>query len=229
VADSLRDLICGEIPEAFFRQLAARQDAIYQEARGMAYAGNWTKPEADTVAPIVRRALFEDEVRRAAKSSGLQPFDMAHAGGNYGYVLVRAGKLIVTAHHVLGPNHFVRPCKSREQNASVNRWLDTLILDGTIELPTLDDASTVNAYLLHGIELEERAQRIFETPFLQVAIPDAELNRYQRNYPIGELIGAYSASPVSSAPITMIPDRATPTINQEKVKSQNRKDNELRS
>jgi hypothetical protein len=154
---------------------------------------------------------------------------MDHAGGNCGYVLVRAGKLIITAHHVLGPNHFVRPCKSRDQNASVNQWLDTLILDGIIELPTLGDASSINAYVLHGIEVEERAQRIFETPFLQVAIPDAELNRYQKNYPIGELIGAYSTSPVATAPITIIPDRATPTINEEKVISQIKKDKESRS
>jgi hypothetical protein len=227
-------MICADVPEQFWRALAARQDAVYQEAKDRAFeTDSWTKPEAETVAPIIRRALFENELRKAAEVAGLRSFDMDHVGKNYGYVLIRAGNLVITAHHVGGPKHFVRPCESRKQNASINRWLDTLILDGILDLPSLDDAETINAYVLHGIEIEERAEQIFETPFLQVAVPDAELSRYQKNYAIGELIGAYtmarSGSAPSGVPITLIPDKAKPSINLDKIRRQATKESERSS
>ena len=157
--DALRDLLLAEIPKEFCTTLSVSQEKLYKEAADRAYQDQgWMKPEGESVEPIVRRALFENAMRTAACDCGLQAINMPHAGGNYSYVLVRAGRVVITAHHVSAPKVFVQPCVSRQQNAAVNRWLDTLLPDGFLDLPSLADAKSINAYILHGMQKEERAR-----------------------------------------------------------------------
>jgi len=124
--DQLQNLIMKSSPAAFWREIPTRQEALYNEARSYSYNKElWEDTEAETVFPIALRAIFENVVRRAAKLTQLKHFNMMHNGENYPYVLVKSGKLVITAHHVAGPNHFVRSAESRKQHAGVNEWLDT--------------------------------------------------------------------------------------------------------
>lgn len=221
MSDLLKDLLCENVPVDFWSTLVRNQEAIYEEARERACTDvKWTAQESESVLPIIRRALFEHELRTAAQDAGLQAFNMQHAGRNYGYVLVRSGRFIITAHHVADPKTFVRPCVSREQNASVNMWLDTIMPEGFLDLPSLAESGSINAYVLHGLETEVRGDEKFENSFLQLAIPDAELSRYQRNYPMHELLGTYSIRKTPTSPVTLIPDRAMPSINKTKIEKQ---------
>src|SRR6266853_4266181 len=105
--DQLRDLIMRSSPQRFWQEIATLQEALYNEAYSYSFnEGLWEKPEAETVLPVVRRALFENVVRHAARVARMESCDMMHKGENYPYVLVKCAKLSMTAHHVPGPGHF---------------------------------------------------------------------------------------------------------------------------
>lgn len=189
----LQQLALTSVPRVFFERLVARQGTLNEEARAMAFSAPWGIPEAEVAYPQNRRGLFENEFRLSAKAAGLDCSDLKHAGDNYGYVLVRAGKLWITSHHVDRPTRFVRPCLSRKQHAAVNQWLDTPYFEELLQElpPKLGDADRVNAYLLNGVVIEERAGKEFPTLFMRLAFPDPDLERYVRNYDVFDLLQLY--------------------------------------
>lgn len=89
---------------------------------------------------------------------------------------------------MINPLDFVRPCGSRHQDASVNRFLDGYYLEGTLQapLPTLQSANGIQLYLLHG-----RRYTSSDSLFTNIAVPDSELSRYQWQRTVPELQQAY--------------------------------------
>jgi hypothetical protein len=218
--DSLQRLILDLVPESFFARLSARQPVLYEEAKAMAVSAPWGDPEAETVFPINRRALMENEVRASARENRLSCADSRHLGDNCGYVLVQAGKLRITAHHVDKPTRFVPPCRSRQQNAAVNAWLDTPYFEELLQElpPKLGDADSAHLYLLHGLVIENRAGKSYSSLFMRVAFPDSELARYVCNYDGLDLLQLYGADGESLAGTPnggggSLPDNARPVIN----------------
>ena len=211
--DPLCSLVMDHSPEAFWKELVSRQTALYKEAHSYSYHGAlWEKPEAETVFPLVRRAMFESTFRSAAKLSGLQTFDLRHES-DYPYVLVKTKKLIMTAHHVEAPGWFVRLAASRKQNAAVNKHLDYYVRSELLlqPLPDLKKCGRVNLYVLHGQQWDDEDEKIF-TPFLQVAIPDVDLTKYSRVYEVRELLQFYAQKAVTPQPEVRVADRAIPRI-----------------
>ena len=217
--DSIRDIILKDIPSGFLERLLTRQEGLYGEAYSVSFDSTlWTDREAETIFPVVRRALFESEFRKAAQTHKLKVHDRQHEGENYGYVLARAGRLRLTAHQVSGPNQFVRPCVSRKQNAAVNRWVDAPPLPGTLQeaLPDLHESGLVNAYILHGRIIEKRGGKKFTTSFLRIGIPDAELTRYRRSYDVPELLQLMAQKATGTLVTPEIADQAQPKFKKEK-------------
>jgi hypothetical protein len=218
--ESLQRLILNSVAESFFARLSARQAVLYEEARAMAFSAPWGNPEAESVFPINRRALMENEVRRSARENKLSCDDSRHLGDNCGYVLVQAGKLRITTHHVDKPTRFVPPCRSRQQNAAVNDWLDTPYFEELLQElpPRLGDADSANVYLLHGLIVEKRAGKSYPSLFMRMAFPDAELARYVCNYDVLDLLQLYGADGESVAGSPnggggSLPDNARPVLN----------------
>jgi len=213
--DPLRDLIMKSSPQRFWQEIASRQEALYNEAYSYSFnEGLWEKPEAETVLPVVRRALFENVVRQAARVARVESLDMMHKGDNYPYVLVKCAKLVMTAHHVPGPCHFVRPAESRKQNAAVNEWLDTWVRQELLirPLPDLRRSGNVNVLILHGQTREKMEGKEISSSFLQLAIPDADLNEYRRIYHVKDLLQSYSQQAVADKVDVRVADRARPAI-----------------
>lgn len=152
----------------------------------------WEEPEAESVFPINRRAIFEGEVRRTCRLLDIPYENSAHHGENYWYVLVRAGDLILTAHHVDRPKRFVRPASSRKQNAAVNRislqpYMEELLLE---PLPKLE--GLINAHVLHGIIKEKVGDQVLTQPFMTLAFPHPEAERYVGAWDISEVLQMYA-------------------------------------
>ncbi|MGB8542750.1 MAG: hypothetical protein WCD49_14045 [Candidatus Acidiferrales bacterium] len=216
--DPLRDLIMEQSPEGFWSELKRRQDALYREAHAYAHHGAlWEAHDALAVFPIVRRAVFESALRSAARSHGLKPYDLFHDGDNYSYVLVKKKKLVITCHHVSSPDSFVRPAKSRKQNAAINEWLDYFtpreLLLGP--LPELRKSGKINLYILHG-QQPANAEKTKYTSFLRIAIPNSELTEYQRTYDVQALLNLYAQRDQDkNVPGLQIADRALPRIKKD--------------
>jgi hypothetical protein len=213
--DRLRDLIIAHSPKGFWQEISLRQEGLYNEAYSLSHQeALWKKPEADTVLPVVRRALFESTIRNAARANALKPFDMMHAGDNYPYVQVRTRRLIITAHYVPAPGHFVRFAESRKQNAAVNGWVDTYARQELLlkPLPKLGSTGAIYLYLLHGQFRDiENGKAIFR-PFLQIAIPDAELEIYRKVYEVRDLLMLYVQREAAAQVNVAISDKAIPRI-----------------
>ena len=201
------------VPDEFFRYIAARQDLLYREAQEMAYRETlWRGPEAAYMVGHFRRALFENLLRESAELSGLSVVDNQHAGDNVGYVLVTAPGTEFTIHSVDNPNRFVRECVSRKQHAAVNRLVDGY-LDGTLRQnpPRLDGEKPVYHLILHGTEERtDESGKLYRSTFLRVAIPDAELKRYRRNYNVPEILQWYASTEVNASKVKSL-DLARPT------------------
>lgn len=218
--ETLEALTIQEVPADFFRQLVSRQPAVYAEANDLALNNpSWRRPEGEMVVPHIRRAVFEHEVRLAAGNANLQHFDLRHAGDNCGYGMVRAGKLAISTHHIAGPNQFVRRCKSRQQHAAVNKFLDQLALDEILvePIPKLEEAGIVYAHLLHGRVIERHGDKEFTQDFLRLAFPDADLQKYSKNYSVLELLQKYAAySGADTAAGGHSEDKVVPILNPKK-------------
>ncbi len=191
--NSLLDHFRQQVPVEFVTEIARRQPLAYQEAVATAYGSPmWTDAEARTLVGDVERAIFENIARVAAKNSGLKTENVDHVGGNCSCVHVYSGNIALTTHRVTERGYFVRPCESRKQSASVNKFLNGYVLDGSLSapLPVLSEANQIRLYVLHGSKLNANKEREF---FVQLAAPDAELARYQWICSFAELQQAYLA------------------------------------
>ena len=215
--DPLLNLFVTSVPESFLQRISDRQPALYREAWEQANDPSWEEQERRYIEPHLRRILMEAELRQAAEDQGFRSFNLPHAASNCDYVLVKAGRIILTAHQVSRSGESVRPCVSRKQNAGVNRWLDELPLEGVLRepLPSLETGASILAYLIHG---RFRVQRKEEEPlnlFMRIAIPESgDLTRYIRNWSIDELMGAYVAMRSDEIPATE--DLVTPRVRQKR-------------
>lgn len=196
----LQQMILNDVPRQMLENLVARQSTIYEEAREMAFRTTlWEQPEAESVFPINRRAIFEGELRRVAKAVGIPYENRKHGGDNYGYVMVQTGSLRITAHHVDHPKRFVRDAMSRAQNRAINRLLLQPCLDGALseKLPRLDGCYV---QILHGLLRERIGGEIRTAPFMTMAFPHAERRKYVDAWDVLEILQLYSAAPVVEIP-----------------------------
>jgi hypothetical protein len=205
----LHRAVLDNIPSDLFSRLKSRQEQIYSEARAMAFETTlWDKPEAESVFPINRRAIFEGELRRTCRVLDIPFKNSVHHGENYWYVLVKSGNLLLTAHHVDRPKRFVRPASSRKQNAAVNRLLlqpciEELLLE---PLPKLD--GLINAHVLHGLIRERVGDRVISQPFMTLAFPHPEIERYVDAWDISEVLQMYATRDSSDVEQTVVVEEA---------------------
>ena len=208
------------VPREFVQWLLERQLPIYQQSIALAFSEQpWTNAEAITVLPIVRRALWEADFRKAAIEHGLKPDNSDHVAKNSSCVLVKADHIILTGHYVDGPNDFVREAESRKQNAGVNKWLnhhiDSRLL--TTPVPALDQRS-IYINVLHGALFPSRGEDVMtvdaSTSFLRFAIPAADSNQYLAgcNWSAQELLAQYAPATAVEPTAKSIPDEAKPSI-----------------
>ena len=190
--DSLQVLFRQTVPVEFVDHLTRRQRWVYEEANRQCYDNPlWTEAEARYILGHTERVLFENEMRKGAVSFGIDWENANHVGDNCTYVKVVSGKFKMTGHRVPCPGYFVRPAESRKQEAAVNRFMDGYVLDGalSIPLPLLKQAKQIAAYILHGTTVDENGEKKL---FLQLAIPDSELDGYRWECSFVDLRQAYS-------------------------------------
>jgi hypothetical protein len=215
VASILLDRFVRTFPKQFLTRLLVRQQALYAQSLASAFDQGWTRAEAMYLLPHFRRVLYESEFRKAAEECDLKAFDSFHAGDNCTYVMVKAEALIITEHYVDGPRQFVRPAKSREQNAAVNNWLDEYTDERllTRPLPKLGRKS-IYLNLLHGCALQESPKGDLsvsaESCFMRIAIPDEESQKYIYNWSVQEILMVYAATSDSAASPQAVKDQAQP-------------------
>ncbi len=202
-------------PSQFLLRLAERQKALYQQSLALSFNESWSRTEGFSVLPANRRALWESEARKTAVECGLKTFDLAHAGDNCSFVIVKADSLLLTVHYVDGPNQLVREAESRKQHAGVNRWLgyyaDERLL--TAPIPKLD-SKPIYLYLLHGARFPSTVNEnllIDETTcFLRVAIPANDTSKYLFNWSVQELLQSYSLAGENRNMSALVEDKAQP-------------------
>ena len=214
MGDAVRDLVIGGSPSAFWKDLVAKQEALYPEAYSYSVHGAlWEKHEAETVLPFVRRAMFENVFRNAARAHGLKAYNMRHVN-DYPYVLVKSKRLVLTAHHVGSPGELVPVAEARKQNAAINKHLDyylraELLLE---PLPSLSKSGRVNVYVLHGQTANAAEEEKGFTSFLYLGVPDTNLTRYSKLYNVRDLLQVYQQREVAADIEIKIADNAIPRI-----------------
>ena len=185
--DAVCILFRREVPEGFLRFIAERQESLYEEALAQCRENPRLKtPEISALAGHAKRAFFEALLRDAAKVNDMPYSDEKHAGGNLGFVSANSSRFRMTAHRVSWPGEFVRPSVSRKQAAAVNDYVGQLVIEfgDLCPYPKLAEAEEINAYILHGDYGNN-------TPFLRVAIPDANLTKYHVNVSLEHLMQGY--------------------------------------
>jgi hypothetical protein len=206
----LQQLLLDHVPPSLFKHLSDRQPMLYEEASGIAYNSTlWEKPEAETLFPILRRAVMEGELRRIARREGLICEDCRHNADNYGYLVVKAGPLLLTAHHVSSAMQVARPCLSRKQHSAVN----DIILQPYFEellsepLPALD---AVYGNILHGVIHRSVEGKTVPEPFMTISFPHPKKARHVAAWSVGDLLQLYSSTPspasVESSSTVVLPD-----------------------
>jgi hypothetical protein len=202
----LQQAVLDNVPAQFFFRLLQRHEAIYAEARQYAFGtALWDAPEAESVFPIARRAIFEGESRRIAKSLSIPHEDCLHHGFNYGYLLLKPGRMLLTMHHVDRPKRFVRPCSSRKQNAGVNRLLLNPYFEELLLAPIPEIATGLNAHVLHGLIRETINGEVMTKPFMTLAFPHPEENTYVDAMDIREVIQLFSSNDALSDDTVVMP------------------------
>ncbi len=188
VPQTVLEHLLNSIPAAFFEHLAARQSFVYEEVRESVNDPRYTPVEGRYLAGYLRRSLMENLFRQAANASGLKWQDVMHPQGRFSCVHIYAANFHLTTHYVSNPGDFVRPCASRQQDASVNKFLDGYYLRGSLlaPLPTLESARAIQLYLLHGKRFINT-----ESLFINLALPDSELSKYQWQRTLPEIQQAY--------------------------------------
>ena len=185
--DAVHILFRQEVPEGFLRFIAERQVLLNEDALAQCRENTRLRaPEISALIGHTKRAFFEALVRDAAEANKLDYSDEMHAGGNLGFVVVRSGRFRMTAHRVSWPREFVRPSVSRAQAAAVNNYVGQLVIEfgDRCPFPKLAEAEEINVYLLHG-------EHDDDTPFLRVAVPDANLTKYHWNLSLDSLMQGY--------------------------------------
>jgi hypothetical protein len=216
--DSLQLHFRKSVPVAFIARLIQRQEWIYEEARQQCFNGTlWSKAEARWMLGDTERAIFESEMRKAAKASGLNCEDADHLAKNCTYVKVSAANFRITAHRVPSPGCFVEPCESRKQDAAVNKFLDEWIDDGLLcaPLPKITSAKEIAIYVLHGATKSIEGKR---TLFLELAAPDSELQDYRWNCSFADLRQSYLADAREPSAARSVEDKAKPKPKKKKDK-----------
>jgi hypothetical protein len=202
-------------PKQFLVRLIARQKPLYAQSIALAFNEGWSRAEAFSVLPSIRRALWENETRASAIECGLLCSDEPHAGENCSCVTVRSDGLILTVHYVEGPNQFVREAESRKQNAGVNKWLHYFTDERLLTSPVPKiNSRPIYLNLLHGAAFPTSSNSnldIDETSyFLRVAIPACDSTMYLYNWSAQELLQSYAAAPQAAQPAVALEDRAQP-------------------
>jgi len=72
--------------------------------------------------------------------------------------------------------------------------------------------------ILHGQIREQLEGKEIRSSFLQVAIPDAELNKYRRVYDVRNLLQAYAQQEAAASVNVRTADRAVPTVRKKESK-----------
>jgi hypothetical protein len=214
-SQSLGGRIVRTFPKRFFERLPQRQKPLYDQSLALAFNETWTRPEAFSVLPSIRRALWESEVRKTAIECRLKPFDVNHEGDNSSCVTIKAESLVLTCHFVEGARQFVREAESRKQNAGVNRWLDYYTDSRLLTAPIPKiDKQPIYLNLLHGAyfpEIKSENLAIDESScFLRIAIPANDSPRYLYNWSVQEFLQSYTTTLRAVTPDVSIEDKAQP-------------------
>jgi hypothetical protein len=202
-------------PQHFLERLVQRQKPLYAQSIAIAFSESWSRVEGFSVLPGIRRALWENETRRAAIECGLKCADVPHVGDNCSCVTVNADGLILTVHYVDGPNQFVREAESRKQNAGVNRWLNYYTDERLLisPIPKIGDRP-IYLNLLHGANFptlsSEKLLIDDTTYFLRLAIPASDAGCYLCAWNAHELLQAYKTSPQAVSVKAELEDHARP-------------------
>lgn len=208
-SDELLSLIVTECPKGFFEYLNRRWSSMYHEvSEGLADHVRWSPAEKQAVRGDHERNEMEVSLREAAEAHGLAHRNAEHFGKNMTYVKVKIRRFSLSAHRVPAPGHFVSRAKSRQQNAAVNRFMGKQpALKGAlcVPLPELASAERIQIYVLHG---SSGAGKNGKEPFLQLAVPDSELEGYHSIYAFTQLMQGYLAQ--EYVPSSVIEDKAVP-------------------
>jgi len=211
---SLRDLLFEERGLGqFLATIVERTPAVYGNAHSRSFAERaYDKPEAVYTFGHNRRGGMEAMFRREAKSAGLLADTEYTERTNTPYVLVRAGRFLLTESHVRGRGEIPPTADFRKQHSAVN----ALLLKGTLPFPEFDSlklyelskATGIYGIVSHGSPLDDA-----KTPgFIRLVFPSENCEKLVENICLFEFRKEFLARQKAIAETEIAVDRAQPTL-----------------
>lgn len=212
--DVMLNLILSNIPYKFIEAFHGQLAALYRESHSsVSNYTLWLEPEAKFVLPYHRRGICEAAFRRTALDSGLRVRDLQHNARNCNYVLVRAGKILLTQVAVR-EGEGIRPAKSREQHAAVNQFLNNPGFE-FIDAPDFRVPGAVYGTIVHGPDKQDSARASFAYLLFPPAA-DASENTPVFKYPLAFLMQEYKNLGLHRQTQKMPTERKQPKIKGDK-------------
>lgn len=176
---SIRDLLLQEPSvDRFIISLVEQAPSVYGNAYSRSYAEQaYDKPEAAYTFGHNRRGGFEAMLRREAVRAGLLATTEYTERTHTPYVMVRAGRFLLTESHVQCAGEVPTAARFREQNAAVN----ALLMRGSLpfaefdplKLYELSEANGIYGIISHGAHTENAKA----PSFMHLVFPSEDCTR----------------------------------------------------
>jgi hypothetical protein len=153
-------------------------------------AGQYGVPERDWMLGYERRAIWEKKVRDLAQSFGLDATVKSNTAGNHEFTQIRAGRLLLTCSHKLGPDYFMlRGSDFRAENAKINAILSQELMPFMPPEMRQDDGGLLNAVIFYKVHETHRDK----AEYLRLGFPSETNDKWAHKFDFYDILEGYPA------------------------------------
>lgn len=155
-------------------------------------SGLYEIPEKDWILGYERRAIWEKKMRDLAKIFSLEATIKSNPAGNHDFTQIRAGRLLLTCSHKLGPDYFMlRGSKFRDQNAKINALLSQRLMSFMPKAMRQDDGEKLNAVIFYKVDEVHRDK----VEYLRLGFPSENNDKWAHKFDFYDILDNYISEP----------------------------------
>jgi hypothetical protein len=153
-------------------------------------AGQYGTPERDWILGYERRAIWEKKMRDLAESFDLAATVKSNQAGNHEFTEIRAGRLLLTCSHKLGPDYFMlRASGFRDKYAKINALLSQELMTFMPVEMREDDGGLLNAVIFYKVHETHRAK----AEYLRLGFPSETNDKWAYKFDFYDILEGYPA------------------------------------
>ncbi|MFO1022738.1 MAG: hypothetical protein U0903_18885 [Planctomycetales bacterium] len=190
----LLNITSSSLPKDFVKAVMASVEwacaESYEKAMENLASGRYGHPEMNWMLGYERRAVWEKRMRDLAEQFGLSATIESNESGNHKFTQIRAGRLMLTCSHKLGPEYFMlRRSSFRDSNARLNAVMNQFEMPFMPKAMREDDGGMLNAVIFYSVNSHEK----YKVDYLRVGFPSQSNERWAHRFDFYDILENYPA------------------------------------